>query len=77
VNKQKEFFESVCTTVESVGATILARTTTGGGHQRLDFEINGRRGRLFISTTPRMGKDFNAITTARRVVRAVRDGRPG
>jgi hypothetical protein len=70
VNKQSELLYRVRNAIEAQGAIIISVDVTGSGHRVMVFDIAGRRGRYFFATSPKRGKDLNAITTARRVVRA-------
>jgi hypothetical protein len=70
VNKNTEYRRCIQSAIESTGATIVSLNLTGSGHQVIAFEIGGRRGKFFFSTSPAQGRDLKAMAVARRVVRA-------
>jgi hypothetical protein len=72
MNKRTELYDRVCQAILAEGAIITSTGTLGSNHRHIDFQVGYRSGRCVISSTPRQGKDLNAITGARREVRKLR-----
>lgn len=72
MSKNDELLRHVRKAIEAEGVRILSIRFTGSGHRCFVFEVAGRRGIVVFASSPARGRDLNAITSARRTVRATR-----
>lgn len=76
--RSKETLEKAHEILEEFGARVVATSTTGGSHQRLDFVVAGRRGFVVVAFSTGDKRSHLAMRTSiKRRVQAVRDGLRG